>query len=314
MIDNLVKSLFWNCWEPFYEAVTASVFAFSFDATGRHDSSASTSIPPRAGLRVPGQWFKNLTTLILVLVIALMMTGKAYAQDDEDDYEAVLELGRKVYEIRCLLCHGAQGDGKGYVGTIRRAEKNGRILEVLSRDLVPGVFRFRTTPTGCLPDDADLLNTVTEGIPVSFMPSHKELQLVEREAVIEYVKEFSGRWYEEDLCDPIEMEEPGWVGSPRSIERGRKVYQEMKCGECHGYDGKGDGPKSNEIFDDWGKQIVPFNFATGELKRGSSPRNVYITFTTGLDGTGMPSYEDSLNEEDRWHLVSFTLLLMNKII
>lgn len=251
--------------------------------------------------------------LILVLILPLGMAGMAFAQDVEDAYEAVLELGKKVYGVRCLLCHGVNGDGKGYVGTMRRAEMSGRILEILSRDLIPGVFRFRTTPTGCLPDDADLLNTVTEGIPISFMPSHRELQLEERVAVVEYVKEFSGRWYEEDLCDPIEMDEPDWVGSPRSIERGQEVYREMKCGECHGYEGKGDGPKSNEIFDDWGKKIVPFNFATGELKRGSSPQNVYITFTTGLDGTGMPSYEDSLNEEDRWHLVSYTLLLMNKI-
>lgn len=251
--------------------------------------------------------------LAMVLIVTLSLTTVSSAQDEDDNYEAVLELGRKVYEIRCLLCHGQKGDGKGLVGTIRRVEKSGRILELEARDLVPGVFRFRTTPTGCLPDDADLLNIVTNGIPKSFMPSHKKLPLAEREAVIEYVKEFSGRWYEEDLCDPVEVEEPAWVGSPRSIEKGREVYQEMKCGECHGYEGKGDGPKSYGILDDWGKKIVPFNFATGELKRGSSAQNVYITFTTGLDGTGMPSYEDSLNEEDRWHLVSYTLKLMNKI-
>jgi len=257
--------------------------------------------------------FARLSMLILILITTVTLPGTSLAQGEDSDYEAVLELGRRVYEVRCLLCHGKKGDGKGLVGTIRRIEKNGRVLEIEARDLVPGVFRFRTTPTGCLPDDADLLSTVTDGIPKSFMPSHKKLPLEEREAVIEYVKEFSGRWYEEDLCDTIEVQKPDWVGHPDSIERGIEVYQEMKCGECHGYGGKGDGPKSNEIFDDWGKKIVPFNFATGELKRGSSARNVYITFTTGLDGTGMPSYEDSLNEEDRWHLVSYTLKLMNKI-
>ncbi|MEE8547439.1 MAG: hypothetical protein V3S63_04970, partial [bacterium] len=59
--------------------------------------------------------------------------------------------------------------------------------------------------------------------------------------------------------------------------------------------------------------ILAFNFTTGALKRGSSPENVYITFATGLDGTGMPSYEDSLKEEDRWHLVSYTLKLMGLV-
>jgi len=71
--------------------------------------------------------------MILVLVMSLAMAGISFAQDDEEDYEAVLELGRQVYEIRCLLCHGIQGDGKGYVGIIRRVEKSGRILEVSSR-------------------------------------------------------------------------------------------------------------------------------------------------------------------------------------
>jgi mono/diheme cytochrome c family protein len=94
---------------------------------------------------------------------------------------------------------------------------------------------------------------------------------------------------------------------------GEKVYKDMKCWECHGNEGKGDGTKANDLKDDWGDKILPFNFTTGTLKRGSSPENVYLTFTTGLDGTGMPSYEDSLNEEDRWHLVSYTLKLMGKV-
>ena len=92
-----------------------------------------------------------------------------------------------------------------------------------------------------------------------------------------------------------------------------KIYKDMKCWECHGNEGKGDGTKANDLKDDWGDKILPFNFTTGTLKRGSSPENVYLTFTTGLDGTGMPSYEDSLNEEDRWHLVSYTLKLMGKV-
>ncbi len=270
--------------------------------------------PVRLGVLTRGR-APGITLAIAGLALAVMclFAAVSWAQDDEEDFEAILEQGRQVYEIRCLICHGAEGDGKGFVGTIRRAEKSGRILEVYTRDLVPGVFRFRTTPTGCLPDDADLLNTITQGIPISFMPPHEQLPMDEREAVIEYVKEFSGRWYEEDLCDPIAIEKPEWVGNPGSIERGKDVYSEMKCGECHGYDGKGNGPKSNDIYDDWGKKIVPFDFSTGELKRGSSPENVYITFTSGLDGTGMPSYEDSLDEEDRWHLVSYTLMLMKKI-
>ncbi len=260
------------------------------------------------------RFFRKLVLVTaLIIPMVFLCATLSFAQDDEEDYEAVLELGQKVYEVRCALCHGVRGDGKGLVGVVRKAEKSGRIIETHARDLTLGLFRFRTTPTGCLPDDEDLMNTISKGIPISFMPSHEKLPLAEIEALVEYVKFFSGRWEEEDLCDPIEVEKPGWVGSRLSVEKGEEIYRLMKCGECHGYEGKGDGPKSNQIFDDWGKRIIPFNFTTGELKRGSSAENVYLTFSTGLDGTGMPSYEDSLEEEDRWYLVSYTLMLMNKL-
>ena len=85
---------------------------------------------------------------------------------------------------------------------------------------------------------------------------------------------------------------------------GKKQYELMECRECHGHEGKGNGPKTNELKTDAGNKILPFDFTTGALKRGSSPENVYLTFTNGLDGSPMPFYEDSLEEEDRCHLVS----------
>ena len=95
-----------------------------------------------------------------------------------------------------------------------------------------------------------------------------------------------------------------------NLKIGKKQYELMKCGECHGHDGKGYGPSSDTLKDDSGNKSWPFDFTTGALKRGSSAENVYLTFTTGLDGTPMPSYEDVLEEEKRWHLVSYTLELM----
>lgn len=255
----------------------------------------------------------RIRTLILCLLTAAFALAPAVNAEEEAP-AANIELGKKVYEVRCLLCHGAEGNGKGPVGIIRRSEKNGRVLEIAPRDLTMGVYRFRTTPTGCLPDDKDLENIVKNGITRSFMPSHEKLTSAEEiKAVAAYVKTFSSRFEEEDPCEQIAVSKPKWVGEASSVKKGEKIFTDMKCGECHGYAGRGDGPKSNELKDDWGQPIFPFNFATGDLKRGSTPENIYITFTSGLDGTGMPSYQDSLNEEDRWHLVSFTLKLMGKL-
>ncbi|MBI4848546.1 MAG: c-type cytochrome [Nitrospirae bacterium] len=250
-------------------------------------------------------------TCVIFLLLFLAVTFHKTDAYGEDGSPA---LGKKVYEERCMICHGASGDGKGLVGVIKRSEKSGRVLDVRPRDFTTGVFRFRSTPTGCLPADEDLMRLVDGGITKSFMPPHKdELSLDEKKAVVAYIKIFSERWKEEEPCKAISAAKPKWLGSKASVEKGQKIYKDMKCWECHGDDGKGKGPKSNELKDDWGNQILPFNFTAGSLKRGANPEDVYITFTAGLDGTGMPSYEDSLNEEDRWHLVSYTLKLMGVV-
>ncbi len=256
---------------------------------------------------------KNFKTAVLIscftfLITALFIVGDAGAADVKAD------LGKKVYEERCAICHGLKGDGKGITaGLMKKSEKSGRILEIIPRDLTTGVFRFRSTATGCLPSDEDLMRILDMGITRSFMPAHKELSIDEKKALIGHIKTFSTRWKEEEPCKSITAKKPKWVGNKKSIVKGEKIYKDMKCWECHGEDGKGNGPKSNQLKDDWGRQILPFNFTAGALKRGTNPEDVYITFTAGLDGTGMPSYEDSLNEEDRWHLVSFTLKLMGQV-
>jgi cytochrome c oxidase cbb3-type subunit 2 len=257
---------------------------------------------------------KNYGGVLLVLFL-MMLAGFVITLTlrTEDAYGGSLELGKKVYNSRCVICHGPKGDGKGLVGIVARVQKKGMVWKIYPRDFTVGVFKFRTTPTGCLPTDEDLLRVVTNGIPRAYMPSAADLSVKERKAVIEYIKTFSPRWKEEEPCKPITVKKPKWVGSPKSVARGEKLWKEMKCWECHGMEGKGDGPKSDQLKDDWGDPILPFDFTTGATKMGFAPENVYTAYTTGLDGTGMPSYEDSMTEEDRWHLVSYTLKLMGRL-
>jgi mono/diheme cytochrome c family protein len=255
--------------------------------------------------------FKQWALFPALALFVLLTSPFAWAQDDDDaKYEALLEKGKQYYNINCRTCHGDKGDGKGFVEIIRYAEKNGRVIETFPRDFTSGTYKFRSSSTGCLPSPADLQRTIKEGIDRSFMPPQEMITDEELEGVAEYVMAFSERFEEEDLCDEISTVRPDYLGSPKSIDKGREVYKRMKCADCHGSDGRGDGTKANEIVDDWGKKILPFNFVAGNLKRGSSPENIYMTFTSGLDGSGMPSYEDSLTEEERWNMVSFTLKLM----
>lgn len=245
----------------------------------------------------------GLTAVFLLFGVAVVNTQSVNAAEDP---------GKQIFQTNCSECHGEQGDSKGFVCFNTKVEKSGRQIVTYTRDFTAGVFKFRTTSTGCLPLQKDLEDTLKRGIAPSFMPSFQDLSSQQTADVLAHVMTFSERWEEEDPCDPIPILKPSYVGSPGSVKRGEQVYKEMKCWECHGDTGKGDGVKSKELKDDFGRNIVPFDFTTGELKRGTSPEAIYITFTSGLDGTGMASFQDSLSEEDRWHLVSHTLKLMGR--
>ena len=244
--------------------------------------------------------------LFALFAAALGLAPTASAADRQ-----TLELGKQVFESYCVICHGAKGDGKGIVGIVSRAQKEGVVVYTYPRDFTAGLFKFRTTPTGYLPTDEDLLKTITQGIPRSGMPSHEDVPLNERKAVVEYIKTFSKRWQEEERGTSIKIgAPPPYVGTPESARRGQELYVKVGCFQCHGKGGRGDGPSSGNLKDAWGDKILPFDFTSGALKGGTGAEDIYRTFVTGLDGTPMPSYEESLNEQQRWDIVSFCLALM----
>lgn len=258
---------------------------------------------------------KNKMSLVVLSVLFLVVLAFALTAIPSDSYAAdnkTIEKGKKVFEKYCVICHGPKGDGKGLMGIVSRYQKRGSVQTIYPRDFTTGVFRFRTTGTGCLPTNDDILRVVTTGIPRAYMPSHEDVSMDERKAVVEYIKTFSKRWKEEEPCKPFPVKKPAFVASAESIEKGKKLYKDMKCWECHGDQGKGDGTKSDQLKDDWGDKILPFDFTSGATKMGFAPENVYTAYTAGLDGSGMPSYEDSMKEDERWHLVSYTLVLMGR--
>ena len=80
----------------------------------------------------------------------------------------------------------------------------------------------------------------------------------------------------------------------------------MKCWECHGDEGMGDGPAAPKLKDDWGYPIEAANLTQSwNFRGGSTATDIFRTFTTGLNGTPMPAYLDVLSDEDRWHLANF---------
>jgi cytochrome c oxidase cbb3-type subunit I/II len=218
--------------------------------------------------------------------------------------------GKEVYGRRCAGCHGVTGNGNGPAATF--------MYKFRPRNFELAVFKFRLVK-GPLPTDGDLMRTITRGIRGTAMPTWHDIPVDDRLAVIQYIK------YElaVDRSDPNQpyaffVEEPPgeplYIGTPPEpsaelLARGGEVWQQAKCWECHGQTGKGDGPKSADLKDDSEFPILPADLTTGQFKSGPAVDDIFRTMSTGLAGTPMPSYRDSLPEEDRWALAYHVLAL-----
>ncbi|MBI1746301.1 MAG: c-type cytochrome [Acidobacteria bacterium] len=208
---------------------------------------------------------------------------------------AVLDLGKKVYEMKCATCHGGDGKGDGEAAFV---------LYPKPRDFTLGVFKIRSTESGSPPTDDDLFRTITQGMAGTSMPAWRSLSENERWALVHYVKTFSPRFKSSPSPQAIAIAgEP--AATPDSIAEGKKVYETQKCWNCHGQLGKGDGPAAATLQDDRGYPIKPYDFTRGaRFKGGSGGADVYRTFITGMDGTPMPSFS-TIAETQRWQLVHY---------
>lgn len=195
-----------------------------------------------------------------------------------------ITAGRRIYERRCAVCHGDNGDGMG---------QKAHMLLTKPRDFTAGIYKFRSTPTGSLPADKDIYTIISRGIRGTAMLPWFGLSKDEKWAVTYYLKTFSERFEEEEIDPPI-MIPKITLTRAELIKQGRQIYDQAKCWECHGMQGRGDGPKAHELKDDWGYSIRPRKFTDESFKRGAGMNDIFLTVATGLDGTPMASYGDSI--------------------
>jgi len=212
-----------------------------------------------------------------------------------------LERGRKIYLRACAPCHGVQGDGKGPAALG---------FDPAPRNFRRGAYKFRTTVSGMLPLDSDLERTVREGVPGTEMPRWKGvLSETDIGAVVQYIKTFYPYFNDPDSLpleeDLIEIpDERPFEPSLSSIAAGRKLFVDQDCVKCHGEGGRGNGPQADELVDDWEVPIRPANLTLPYFKNGKRDRDIYRVFTSALNGTPMPAF-DELSEDERWQLVDY---------
>ena len=210
--------------------------------------------------------------------------------------------GKKAYGRYCVSCHGLDGDGRGY---------EAQHLDPTPRNFTKGAFKWRTTLSGQIPRDEDLLRTIRDGLYGTAMPPWGALADQDLKDLVAYVKTFSPRFAKE-TPDPAITIPPQPPNTASSIAAGKQTYETVECGQCHGDGGRGDGPSASTLRDEWGQPIKPHDFTTGNLKCGNAPEDVYRVFITGLNGTPMPSFADSITPDKAWQLVHYVLSLRQK--
>lgn len=200
------------------------------------------------------------------------------------------------YRRYCVGCHGVLGDGEG---------ENAVWLDPKPRNFTLATFKCRSTPSGSLPTDEDLYNTVGRGLESSNMPSWNPLSNQMRADLVAYVKHFSERWKTDKPAAPIEIPPEPAVTADR-IKAGRAVFQKLECWKCHGVEGRANGPSADTLTDDQNRPIKPFNFHDQmRFKCGTTDSDLYRIFMTGLDGTPMPSFADNVKPDEAWDLVMY---------
>ena len=228
----------------------------------------------------------------------------------------MIEAGKRVYFTKCVWCHGVDGAGDG-PGADR--------LWPRPRNFNQGTFKIRHTASGELPlfdakkptpGQNDLFETVTHGLPGSAMPSWEGIlteeqrlqvlsfvttQLVKDRSFTDKESEYQTILQLADLTPKPPTEE--------SLKRGAELIVEKKCVECHGAEGRGDGNAFN-LKDDWGFSIQPADWHKCWNFRGSRQDpynvvNIFRTFSTGVNGTPMPSFADNTTVDERWDIANF---------
>jgi cytochrome c oxidase cbb3-type subunit I/II len=217
--------------------------------------------------------------------------------------------GKTLYLQRCSGCHGVKGDGKGPAAIF---------LDPKPRDFTSGVYKFTSTPLEALPTDQDLMRTLTHGVLGTSMPAFPLVPEISRLSVIQYIKTFSKAWENpENIKAPLKgvtFPIDDFKDHNKFITRakkGRGLFIE-NCVICHGPGGRGDGEGGEGLEDDWGFPIKPGNLTKKYIKSGKSAEAIYRVLLSGIAGTPMPSFYETIEDKDLWDVTAFVLYLRGK--
>ena len=234
---------------------------------------------------------------VSAVLLTVYPSNRLFAQDTTK--------GKVVYVKWCAGCHGDTGAGDGPAAATMLPRP---------RNFTGAVYKVRTTASGQLPTDADLMRAIDDGLPGSAMPAWKgRLSDAERRDVMAYLKTFSSFFADtsQHVAALTFSKEPGGASGAAALKEGRLFYDSIGCRKCHGDQGRGDGPSAPTLKDDAGFPIYAADLhQSWRFRGGPAAADIYHRLRTGLDGTPMPSFSDLidqkfLTDEQLWRLAQY---------
>ena len=218
--------------------------------------------------------------------------------------EASVERGKIVYMEKCVFCHAEDGSGKG-VSAFYSSPR--------PRNFIKGQYKFRTTPFGKIPTDDDLYQMLIRGMPGTTMPSWKHMPEVDLKSLVLYLKTLSkkfAKFKKKGKTHKIIKIAPRPPFNQQSLERGKKFF-DTTCSGCHGLKGRSDGESTERNVDIESDAIRPRNLTKPwTFRRGSHPKNIFLTIRTGLSTTAMPRHSKRIYKDDEiWDIVHYLITL-----
>lgn len=212
------------------------------------------------------------------------------------EWDTRLSEGKRLYQEHCAPCHGEQGRGNGLAA---------RFLNPRPRDFTQAQYRYRHTQAGNLPLHGDIYRTLWRGLPGSaMMPGFRWLGDDNLWYLVDYVEHFletidgDAKAFD-DQAGALAIPSVPRVSDEQLsalVRRGKAVYAAAKCSNCHGTEGRADGPSWDSRMDA-GHRMRPRDLKPRfegdqpalRIRGGVFPQELYRTIFTGLGGSPMAS-------------------------
>lgn len=248
---------------------------------------------------MPARSRRSLALALAAGVSAVVALGRLDAAQGQAPAPS---RGAELYAKWCAGCHGEEGRGDGPAAD--------RMLP-RPRDFTRALYQVRTTPSGSLPTDDDLMRIIDRGMPGTAMPGwQKKFSPEERREILQHLKSFSPFFETESPPERVAIGKPPRA-SEEGLKEGRALYEKIECWKCHGQAGRGDGPSAPTLRDDAELPIRAADLTESwNFNGGSSVEEIFARLKTGLDGTPMPSFTDLIDagvisEEGLWRIAQY---------